>query len=155
MIIYLFLFAFLFQDSVPYKPEEEFNIKFEFGFRKRGDPNTEDLVLSQVASSSYDRLDSSPLPYLKTTLEILKNDSLAVKYRIVRDNSVNLSKRKIEPGAKIIIFSAFVDDIRDKIENYQHTVYFLDADGNRLSKIIIEFDEEGFYSVNGKKKGKI
>ena len=155
MIAYLFLIACLFQDDVPYRAEESYAIKFEFGFRKRSDPNAEDLVLSQVASSSYDRLDSSPLPHLKTTLEVLKKDSLEVKFRIVRDNSVNVTKRKLEPGMTLTVFSAFVDDIRDQIQGYQHTVYFLDKDGNRLNKVVIEFDEDGFYSVNGKKKGKI
>lgn len=155
MLPYFFILVCLFQDDVPYKPDEEFNIKFEFGFRKRGDPNSEDLVLSQVASSSYDRTDSSPLPHLKTTLEVLKNDSLAVKLRILRDNAVNVAKRKVEPGTKVMVFSAFVDDIKDQIQSYQHTVYFLNDKGIRLSKIVIEFDEEGFYFVNGKKKGKI
>lgn len=155
MVVQLLLLLCLFQPDVPFKPEEEFTVKFEFGFRKRGDPNAEDLVLSQVASSSYDRTDSSPLPHLKTTLEVLKNDSLAVKLRIVRDNSVNVAKRKIELGEKVTVFSAFVDDIKDKIQGYQHTIYFLDSKGTRLNKIVIEFDEEGFYFVNGKKKGKI
>jgi hypothetical protein len=155
MIAYLLLFVCLLQADVPYKADDEFTVKFEFGFRKRSDPNAEDLVLSQVASSSYDRNDSSPLPHLKTTLEILKKDSLEVKLRIVRDNSINVEKRKIETGEKVTVFSAFVDDIKDQITGYHHTVYFLDKDGNRLSKIVIEFDEEGFYAVNGKKKGKI
>lgn len=155
MIAYLFLFICLFQDDVPYRSEDEFVIKFEFGFRKRGDPNSEDLVLSQVASSSYDRNDTSPLPHLKTTLEVLKKDSLEVKLKIVRDNSINVAKRKIELGAQVTVFSAFVDDVKDQIQGYQHTIYFLDKDGNRLNKIVIEFDEDGFYAVNGKKRGKI
>lgn len=154
LIVLIRLMVF-FQDDVPYKPEDEFSIKFEFSFRKRSDPNAEDLVLSQVASSSYDRNDSSPLPHLKTTLEVFKKDSLEVKLRIMRDNSVNVAKRKIELNTKVTVFSAFVDDIKDKIESYQHTIYFLDKDGNRMNKIVIEFDDEGFYAVNGKKKGKI
>lgn len=155
MIPYLFLFVFLFQDDVPYRAEEDFNVQFEFAFRKRGDPNAEDLVLSQVATSSYDRNDPSPLPHLKVTLEVLRKDSLEVKFRIVQDNSINFAKRKIELGTKVTVFSAFVDDIKDKIEGYQHTVYFLDKGGTKLNKIVIDFDEDGFYFINGKKKGKI
>jgi hypothetical protein len=155
MIAYLFFCICLFQDDVPYRAEEDYAVKFEFGFRKRSDPNAEDLVLSQVASSSYDRPDNSPLPHLKTTLEVLKKDSLEVKFRIVRDNTVNVTKRKLESGMKVTVFSAFVDDIKDQIQGYQHTVYFLDKDGNRLNRVVIEFDEDGFYSVNGKRKGKI
>jgi len=107
MIAYLFFFICLLQDDVPYRAEEDYAVKFEFGFRKRSDPNAEDLVLSQVASSSYDRPDNSPLPHLKTTLEVLKKDSLEVKFRIVRDNTVNVTKRKLESGMKVTVFSAF------------------------------------------------
>lgn len=153
MIVLLLLVAFLFQDNVPYKRDDEFKVKFELGFRKRNNPASENLILVQGVPT--DHYNNSPLPHLITTLEILKKDSLAVKFRIIRDNSVRVAKRKIELNAKVPVFSAFVDDINDQIQGYQHTIYFLDKKGVRLTKIVIEFDEEGFYSVNEKRRGKI
>lgn len=155
MLVPLLLIVVLFQDTVPHKAEGEFIIKFEFAFRKRSDPRMEDVVQSQVASSPQNRIDTSPLPHLKATLKVLKPDSLAVKFIVVRDHTLTVARRKIDPDSPFTVFSTFVDDIRDQIEGYHHTIYFLDKKGVRLSKIVIEFDEEGFYFVNGKRKGKI
>ena len=150
----LYLMAFL-QDDIPFKPDDEFAVKFGFTFNKRGEVNREDLVLSQVASSSYDRPDNSPLPFIQANLELLKKNDQEVKLRIVRDNDVQVAKKKVTAGMNVEIFSGFVDDIKDQVTGYNHIVYFLDKDGNPLSKIVIEFDEDGFYSVNGKKRGKL
>ncbi|MFN8334537.1 MAG: hypothetical protein U0U09_05370 [Cyclobacteriaceae bacterium] len=150
----LYLLSFL-QDDIPYKPDDEFAVKFVFTFNKRGEANKTDLVLSQVATSTYDRPDNSPLPYMETTLEILKKSEQEVKIKVVRDNDLQVAKKKITEGMKISVFSGFVDDIKDQIAGYSHIIYFLDKDGNPISRIVIEFDEDGFYMVNGKKKGKI
>jgi hypothetical protein len=145
----------IFQDEVPFKPDDEFAIKFAFTFNKRGETNKNDLVLSQVASSTYDRPDNSPLPYMEATLEILSKSEREVKFKVIRDNDLQVAKKKITEGMKVSVFSGFVDDIKDQIAGYSHIIYFLDKDGNSLSKIVIEFDKEGFYSVNGKKRGKL
>lgn len=145
----------LVQDDVPYKPDDEFSIKFAFTFNKRGEANKTDLVLSQVASSTYDRPDNSPLPFMEATLEILKKTDEEMKFKVIRDHSLQIAKKKIAAGMTVSVFSGFVDDIKDQVAGYNHTIYFLDKDGNSLSKIVIEFDEEGFYLVNGKKRGKL
>ncbi len=154
IVIHLFFFFSPLQDDVPYKPDEEFSIKFEFGFVKRNDIK-EDFEMAQNSPYNAGKNDSSPLPHLKAIVEILKKDSLEVKLKIIRDNSVSVTKRKIELGEKVIIFSGFADDIKDQVSGYQHTVYFLNKEGDKVKKIVIDFDEEGFYYVNGKKKGKI
>ncbi len=143
------------QDEVPYKPDDEFAVKFAFTFNKRGEANKTDLVLSQVATSTYDRPDNSPLPFMETTLEILKKSDQEYKIRVVRDNDQQVAKKKIVAGMIVSVFSGFVDDIKDQIAGFNHTIYFLDKDGNPLSRVVIEFDEDGFYSVNGKKRGKL
>lgn len=144
-----------FQDEVPYKPDDEFAVKFAFTFNKRGEANKTDLVLSQVATSTYDRPDNSPLPFMETTLEILKKSDQEYKIKVIRDNDQQVAKKKITAGMTVSIFSGFVDDIKDQIAGYNHVIYFLDKDGNPLSRVVVEFDEDGFYSVNGKKRGKL
>lgn len=147
--------ASVLQDSIPYKPNEEFAVKFVFSFNKRGEANRDDLVLSQVASSTYDRPDNSPLPYVQVNLQLLKKPDTEVKLKVIRDHDTQLIKKKITPDMTMIVFSGFVDDIKDQISGYNHTIYFLDKEGKSLSKIVIEFDQEGFYSINGQKKGKL
>lgn len=154
LVVALFLLS-CFQDNVPYKPDEEFAIKFAFTFNKRGEVKRDDLVLSQVAPSSYDRPDNSPLPFMEATLELLKKPENEVRVKLVRDNDLQVAKKKIIEGMKMSVFSGFVDDIKDQVAGYNHIIYFLDKDGTAVSKIVIEFDEEGFYTVNGKKRGKL
>lgn len=154
LVVALFLLS-CFQDNVPYKPDEEFAIKFAFTFNKRGEVKRDDLVLSQVAPSSYDRPDNSPLPFMEATLELLKKPENEVRVKLVRDNDLQVAKKKITEGMKMSVFSGFVDDIKDQVAGYNHIIYFLDKDGTAVSKIVIEFDEEGFYTVNGKKRGKL
>lgn len=143
------------QDTIPYKADEDFAITFEFSFNKRGEVNRDDLVLSQVASSTYDRPDNSPLPFMRAKLEILKYAGEEVKIRIIRGSDAKVAKMKLEPGLKTVVFAGFVDDIKDQIDNYNHTILFLNGEGVTTSRIVIEFDEEGFYTVNGKKRGKL
>lgn len=150
----LYLAVFL-QEDVQFKSDDEFAIKFSFSFSKRGEGNRDDFVRAQVASSAYDRPDNSPLPFMEATLEILKKTDEEVKVRIVRDHDMQIAKKKITAGMTLSVFSGFVDDIKDQVAGYNHTVFFLDKDGNALSRVVIEFDEEGFYYVNGKKRGKL
>lgn len=154
LVAALFLLS-CFQDDVPFKPDDEFVIKFVFTFNKRGEANKTDLVLSQVATSTYDRPDTSPLPFMEVTLELLKKSENEVKVKVIRDNDFPVTKKKITEGMKMSVFSGFVDDIKDQVAGYNHVIYFLDKDGTAVSKIVIEFDEEGFYTVNGKKRGKL
>ena len=156
MVIPFFLsLVLLVQTITPYKSEDEFTVKFEFTFSKRGEAGKDDFVLSQAASSTYDRPDNSPLPYVRANLDLLKVVEKEVKLKVIRDNDNQSIKKKIIPAMSLTIFSGFVDDIKDQVSEFNHTVYFLDKEGNQLSKIVIEFDEDGFYLVNGKKKGKL
>jgi hypothetical protein len=150
----LLFIMLLFQDEIPYKGEDEFKVSFELAFRKRTDANA-DFITPQLQKTPLDRTDTSPLPYLSARLEVIKQSADEVKIKVVRDNEIQVLKRKIEPGVKVNLFGGFVDDIKDQVSGYKHTVYFLSKKGDTLSKIVIEFDEEGFYLVNGKKKGKL
>lgn len=154
MVLILIIVALVFQDEIPYKDDEEFNVTFELAFRKRTDANA-DFVTPQLQKTPLDRNDTSPLPHLIARLEVLKQNPEEIKLKIVRDNEIQIAKRKIETGVKVNLFAGFIDDIKDQVSGYTHTVYFLSKKGDILSKIVVEFDEDGFYLVNGKKKGKL
>lgn len=155
-MILILLFLSLFQSDVPYKAGDEFFVNFTFSFRKRSEPSHKDWESPDLASSKSDTPDYySPLPFMQTSLEILTKQPDEVKLKIIRDKDMQILKKKIKPDMKEVIFNAFVDDIKDQISGYNHTIYFLNEDGVALRKIVIEFDEDGFYSVNGKKKGQL
>ncbi len=156
MIASLLFVVLLAQDSVPYKPQEEYHIAFELSFKKRSDGTNINLVrMNETEADRNRRLDHSPLPYLTATLEIIKLQAGEVRLRIQQTDKPFINKRKIAVGTRQEIFSGFTDDLKAGIPNHHFTIFFLSKEGIALSKIEIEFDEEGYYSVNGQQKGKI
>ena len=153
----LILFCFLFfQTDVPYKTETEFSVKFNLTFKKRAEAPHKDWVASDAAAPVNESPDSnSPLPFMQVSLEVLTKLPDEVKLRIVNSEGKQILKKKIDQGMKQVVFSEFVDDITADASDYNHTIYFLNKEGDSINKIVIEFDEEGFYLVNGKKKGKL
>ncbi len=49
----------------------------------------------------------------------------------------------------------FVDDMKDHVSGYLHVITFYDDDRNPVSQIVIEFDKDGNYFVNGQQRGKV
>ena len=49
----------------------------------------------------------------------------------------------------------FTDDIKDRVGAYEYTVFFLNEDKDQVSKIVIYFEKDGTYLVNGETRGKI
>lgn len=156
MIAPLLLVVLLAQDSVPHKPQDEFRIAFELSFKKRSDESNVNLVrLNETVAERDRRLDHSPLPFLTATLEMIMLQPEEVRLRIERKAAQHISKRKISAGMKQEVFAGFTDDLKADVSQHHYTIYFLTKDGVSVSKIEIKFDEEGFYSVNGQRKGKI
>jgi hypothetical protein len=156
MIAPLLFVVLCVQDTIPLKPQDDFRIVFELSFKKRGDETNVNLVrLNETERERDRRLDHSPLPFLKATLELQKLQPEEVRLRIEQQSGATINKRKIEVGTKQEVFAGFTDDLKADVEQHYYTIYFLTKDGVAVSKIVIEFDEEGFYSVNGQRKGKI
>lgn len=152
MLPLILLCLSVFQTDIPYKAEDEFSVKFVLTFNKREPKSENKNILLEPAQSPV----NEPLPFMRVSLDILKKPEHEVRLKIVRNHDdTQLVKKKIKEGMNVIVLTEFVDDIKDRIAGYNHTIYFLNEEGETLSKIVIEFDEEGFYLVNGKKKGKL
>lgn len=158
MIIPVLLAAFLVQDSVPFKPQDEFKVAFELSFKKRNETSDFNVFrMSETVSERDRRMDTSPLPFLVATLEILKVQDSETRLRVefFGSDKQSFNKRKIAAGTKQQIFAGFTDDIKAITPPPKYAIYFLNKVGVPVSKVVIEFDEEGFYNVNGQRKGKI
>ena len=113
------------------------------------------MDLDETFRENQKRTGSASLPYLKLLIRIFKVQSGEVKLKVVQDDlSIILSKKishitefKLEPG--------FTDDIKDRISGYKHVIQFYSSDKKVMSQIVIEFDTDGNYFVNGEKRGKI
>jgi hypothetical protein len=152
-----FLFAlFLFvQEEAPYKAKEEFEIKLNFEFRTRPlpDPNTVDM--EQTHKELTRAQASGPLPYLFLNVRALTLKPGEVRVRVVKNDEKIMLTRKIDTSTVLKLELGYTDDIKDRVSPYEYTLLFQDDDKKSLSRIVVRFEEDGTYLVNGEKRGKI
>lgn len=147
---------FSFQEEPPYKPSEEFEIKLNFEFKDRGagrDPNK--IEMDQTLREYEKKRASGLLPYLYLNLKVLKQAPNEVRVKILENSSKNVLNKKFDPSTVLKLDLGFTDDIKDRVGAYEYIVYFLNDDKQSVSKIVIYFEKDGTYLVNGEKRGKI
>jgi hypothetical protein len=156
-ILNLVLFVtFLIQDQIPYKPSEEFDLKMNFEFKDRSagrDPNKIDMDLSP---KEYQKKNGTGvLPYLYLNLKVLTQQANEVRIKVTENGGKNVFNKKFDPSTVIKLELGFTDDIKDRVGPYEYTVVFLNEDKDPVSRIVIYFEKDGTYLVNGQNRGKI
>ena len=152
--VFLFLFFIHVQEEAPFKPKEDFLIKFDLAFKQR--PHEPKPVHIEETRDEYEkRTSSTPLPYLKLLVKIIEVQPEELKVRVIRDDKTNLLTKKTSQGMEFKLDLGYTDDIKDRILGYKHVIQFLSSKKEVLSQIVIEFDKEGNYFVNGEKRGKV
>lgn len=150
-----FCLLLIFQNDPPFKPAEEFEIKFDLSFKQRSQLDNKTVHLTETEKDNERRTNSTPLPYLILHFKLLKIQPDEVKLKIIKDDKNLVLNRKIKDNVELQLEVGFTDDVKDRISGYKHVIQFISADKKVLSVIVIEFDEEGNYKVNGELRGKI
>lgn len=145
----------LFQENPPFKPSEDFEIKFDLTFRQRTQLDNKTVHLTETGKERERRTNSTPLPYLKLHIKLLKIHPDEIKLKVIKDDKNFVLNKKIKESIELRLDVGFTDDVKDRISGYRHVIQFLSVDKKVLSVIVIEFDEEGNYKVNGELRGKI
>jgi hypothetical protein len=156
ILVWIFILTNFFFQVVPFKPLAEFEIKFDLSFKQRDRSIEKSTINLRETQAEHDRrTQTETLPYL--VLHIKLKDILPVEFKtkIVRDNQAIVYNKKVEEGMIIKLDVGFTDDIKDQIKGYKHEIQFLSIDKNILSRILIEFDKDGNYFVNGEKRGRV
>jgi hypothetical protein len=153
VLAFLF-FAFLFQDKVAYKPNEEFDLKlkFEFKERTRADPNKVDL--DQTNRDVQRNRGSGPLPYLFLNLQVLKQAPEEIRVKIFEGGKLDYNK-KVELSTIIKLDLGFTDDIKDRVTAYEYNIIFYNDKKEPVSRIVVYFHKDGTYLVNEQVRGKL
>ncbi len=147
---------FWIQDEAPFKAKEDFEIRFDLSFKQRSHSvDTETVHLDETQAEREKRTSSTPLPFLKLTIKIISIPPEEVRLKVIKDDKSAALNRKTESGMEFKLELGFTDDIKDGISGYKHVIQFLSADKKVLSRILIEFDDQGNYFVNGEKRGKV
>lgn len=154
---FLFIVAasLFWQDSIPLKPSEEFELKLNFEFKDRphSDPNRVDLDLTEKEKNRG--RGSGPLPYLFLNFRILKQQPREVRVRVIENHAKVVYNKKVDPAAVLKLELGFTDDIKDRVGAYEFTILLLDDSKEPVSRVVIYFQPDGTYLVNGQMRGKI
>jgi len=153
------LFAFILlasQNNVPFKPNDAFEIKFDLSFKQ---PPSEDKInstvhLSETAGEQQKRTSISPQPYLILNVKILKILPEEIRVKVFKDENIQVLNKKTEAGMEFKLDVGFTADVKD-VNGCKQVIEFFSEDKVPVSRIVIEFDKEGNYMVNGEKKGRI
>jgi len=154
-LLLIFLASVLWQDPLPYKATEEFELKlnFEFKERQRGDPNK--VVLDQTHKEYEHSRGSGPLPYLFLDFRVLKQQPAEVRVRVIENNADVVYNKKVDLNTVVKLELGFTDDIKDHVGPYEFTILLLDEGKQPVSRVVIYFKSDGTYLVNGQIRGKI
>ena len=157
-LLILVIFGLLsLQEDPPYKPTDEFNLKLDFEFKDRGagrDPNK--IELNQTVREHEKSRAGGLLPYLYINLQVLKQAPNEVRVKIVENSSKNVfNNKKFDTTTIMKLDMGFTDDIKDRVGAYEYRIYFLNDEKDPVSKIVIYFEQDGTYLVNGEKRGKL
>jgi len=148
-LILSFIFSPFYQNEVPYKASEEFELKVNYIFRDRP-PIDREIVINDKLS----KINSSPLAYLLVELKVIELSDQEVRIRVVNNNGDLIFNRKAIAGATIKIDWGYTEDIKEKLAPNEFTVFFNDPNKKTVSKIYLTIQDDGIFSVNGEKRGK-
>ena len=156
MLTLVLLISFFIQDPIPYKPSEEFDLKLNFEFKDRNagrNPNKIDMDLSP---KEYQKKTSAGvLPYLHLNLRVLTQQPNEIRIKVIENGNKNVLAKKLDTSTVLKLELGFTDDIKDRVGAYEYTVVFLNEDKDPVSRIVIYFEKDGTYLVNGQNRGKI
>jgi hypothetical protein len=143
------------QDQVPYKPKDQFEISLDFKFKPRPANAMSTTVIEYEKRTQDPNVSHLVLPYLYLNVKVLKLEEQEQRVRIENNKGVTVLAKKAETGMEAKLDLGFTDDIKDRVSSHEYVVSFLTKDRKYLSKIVINFDEDGTYTVNGEKRGKL
>lgn len=155
MVRVIIICLFISFQEIPHKAQREFEIKFDMSFKQRPVASNYTVRLEETKEERDRRTSSDLLPYLILKVKILELQPEEIKMRAIRDGNTQVFNKKVSAGAEFKLDLGFTDDVKDGISGYKHVIEFLSAEKKIVSQILIEFDKEGNYMVNGEKRGKI
>lgn len=146
----LLFVALAWQEVVPYKPSDEFEVTIDYKFQDRPPIESKDY---QVSNDEKNRK-SGPLPYLKLQLTFLKLSSDEIKVKIVNSNGRMVYNRKATEGTIITLDVGFTDDVKDRVAPHEFTALLYSDARKFTSRIHFMIMEDGTFMINDEKKGK-
>ncbi|MEP6735887.1 MAG: hypothetical protein ABJA70_10235 [Chryseolinea sp.] len=153
-LLLLSMYLFLFQDKVPFKPNEEFDLKLKFEFKERTHTDPNKVSLDPTNGEVQRNRGSGPLPYLFLNLQVLKQAPSEIRVKVFEAGKLAYNK-KVDLNTIIKLDLGFTDDIKDRVSAYEYTVMFYTEGKEPVSRIVVYFHKDGTYLVNEQVRGKL
>lgn len=136
------------QDSLRYKPSDEFEAKIDLSFKKREGDGSNTFTFSE---STKKRTMDTPIAFLVIQFKVLKlNDE--VKMKILKESGSRTTKIKVGSVEKIEM--GFMEDIKSNGQPAHIILRFLNDQKVETCQVILMIEEDGTFLVNGQKRGK-
>jgi hypothetical protein len=152
-LIFSLLLGPFYQQQVPYKPFNEFELNIDYIFKEQDPIDRQKVILAQSGGENS-RKAIGTMPYLLVELKILTVTDDEVRVRVLNGTGELVFNRKVAAGTLLKLDWGFTEDIKDKITNNEFTVFFNDNDKKSVSKIHLTILEDGIFLVNEEKRGK-
>lgn len=155
IISFLFFLASpgLFQEAVPYKPKDEFQIEVKFDLRQkpladRSTINFEETIAEQNKHSS------ALLPYLIVNVKFLKFRPEEVRVKAFKSDGTLLNNKKAKEGLLVEIDLGYTDDVKDHVSANEYRIYTYSEEKKEVFLIHLKVENDGTFKVNGEPNGK-
>ncbi len=151
----IMLVSFLSLQEVPYKAEEEFTIGLDLSFKQRPPASNYAYNFDETSREYKKRTMPGPTPYLVLSVSIDKVNDNETRLKVFQADEKMVYSKKLKQEVKFSLDAGYTDDLVDQLPGHLHVISFYDDKRNEVSRIVINFDKDGNYFVNGKQRGKI
>ena len=150
-LLELVLLVLPYQEQVPYKSGEEFELITKYEFKQRVEENKEAIDFKNIPKRTI-----GPLPYLELALKVLKKQPGEDRIRVTTNLGQTVLNKKVAEGMVVKLDLGFTADIKDRITAHEYAIMFNSSDKRQpVSKIIILVEKDGTFLVNGENRGRL
>lgn len=150
--LYIAFLIFTLPEDVPYRAGDDFEARLKFELKPR-----HAAPLAQSYSSLRSDIQQAPslLPFLTVDFKVLRLYPGEVRVRVEDGMGETVLSRKVTEGMALPLILGFTDDLKGHPDGYAYSIYFMTRDREVTSRVVIFFEENGIFRVNGEPRGKI
>lgn len=148
MKVLALIISFFLLQEVPFKDSDQFDLKLDMQFKNRP-------VIANQAYPTEHKSDGTPLPYIKLNLTVLKILEDESRVRVLDETANTLEVLNLGKKNNVVLDLGFAADIKDRVTSQKYSVNFYSAEKELKRTILIHFENDGSFYVNGEKRGRI
>lgn len=148
--LHFLILSFFSQETIPYKPSSEFELKMDYAFKQRTLDHTKAVDFTEKPGRSI-----GPLPYLGLELKLIIINANEERIQIIDNTGRTSLSKKLKGGLLIKMDLGFTDDMKDRVTAHEYKVLILDTNKKPTNQILIHVAEDGTFLVNGEVRGKL